>query len=228
MDKDTAIKKIRKCMALAKSSNPNEAATALRQAQKLMEEFGVEHPELLAAEASSEFAKSSCVKSPPQYEASLAKAIATAFACELIFSYQLSRTKYAMEGGYLFIGVSASPEIATYTYMVLRRQLAKARAEYIKTALKRYKKKTNAADTFCEGWVWSVTSKIVAMAPAQEQKQAITAYMGIHHTTTVSLKTRETKETKSSANHAGNGYIEGKSVTLNRGVGASGAAALLE
>ncbi|MFZ6675403.1 DUF2786 domain-containing protein [Undibacterium sp. Xuan67W] len=227
MDKDTAIKKIRKCMALAKSSNPNEAATALRQAQKLMEEFGVEHPELLAAEVSSEFAKSTCLKSPPRFETVLAETIAKAFACELIFSYQLNRTKFEMEGGYLFIGVSASPEVAKYTYTVLRRQLAKARADYIKTALKRYKKKTNAADTFCEGWVWSVTSKIVAMVPAQEQKQAITAYMGIHHVTTKSLQTRDTKNTHTSMKHSSNGYIEGKSVTLNRGVGAGANVALL-
>lgn len=32
MDKQTAISKIRKCMALAKSGEPHEAAAALRQA----------------------------------------------------------------------------------------------------------------------------------------------------------------------------------------------------
>lgn len=35
------LAKIKKCLALASSSNPNEAATALRQARALMEKHGV-------------------------------------------------------------------------------------------------------------------------------------------------------------------------------------------
>ncbi|WP_252473542.1 DUF2786 domain-containing protein, partial [Microbulbifer okhotskensis] len=34
---DAILRKIKRCLALAKSSNPNEAATALRQAQTLMQ-----------------------------------------------------------------------------------------------------------------------------------------------------------------------------------------------
>ena len=36
MDKQKIIDKIKKCMALGNSSNANEAAAALRQAQKMM------------------------------------------------------------------------------------------------------------------------------------------------------------------------------------------------
>jgi hypothetical protein len=35
MDRETALTKIKKCLALAKSSNEHEAAAAMRQAQKL-------------------------------------------------------------------------------------------------------------------------------------------------------------------------------------------------
>ena len=40
MDKDDILRKIEKCLALAKSSEPAEAAAALRQAQALMREHG--------------------------------------------------------------------------------------------------------------------------------------------------------------------------------------------
>ena len=41
MDQEKIIDKIKKCLALAKSDNPHEAATALRQAQKLMEQHNL-------------------------------------------------------------------------------------------------------------------------------------------------------------------------------------------
>ena len=37
MTKDELVEKIKKILALAESSNPNEAAVALQRAQKLME-----------------------------------------------------------------------------------------------------------------------------------------------------------------------------------------------
>ena len=46
MSREEAILKIKKCLALAKSANENEAAIALRQAQSLMREFQID-PDLL-------------------------------------------------------------------------------------------------------------------------------------------------------------------------------------
>ena len=48
MDKDDILRKIEKCLALAKSSEPAEAAAALRQAQALMREHGVSQLEAQA------------------------------------------------------------------------------------------------------------------------------------------------------------------------------------
>jgi hypothetical protein len=41
MDKNKAIEKIKKCLALGKSANEHEAAQALKQAQALMREYGI-------------------------------------------------------------------------------------------------------------------------------------------------------------------------------------------
>ncbi|PIA66345.1 hypothetical protein CDR19_15110, partial [Ectopseudomonas toyotomiensis] len=39
MDRKKALDKVKKCLALANSSNPNEAAAAMRQARAMMEKY---------------------------------------------------------------------------------------------------------------------------------------------------------------------------------------------
>lgn len=41
MNKSQAIEKIKKCLRLSKSANEHEAAQALKQAQILMQKFGI-------------------------------------------------------------------------------------------------------------------------------------------------------------------------------------------
>ncbi|MTD33973.1 DUF2786 domain-containing protein [Paludibacterium denitrificans] len=57
MDRKSAIEKIKKCPALAKSANEHEAAAALRQAQALMEKFGVEDDDILMSEVCKDHVK---------------------------------------------------------------------------------------------------------------------------------------------------------------------------
>ena len=127
MDKQTAISKIKKCLALAKSSEPHEAAAAMRQAQKLIEQFGIEHPELLAAGVSEEWSKSAATQRPVRYEVSLAFTVARAYGCELVFSRRLNAAGTDIDGGYTFVGIDPDPEIAQYTFDVLARQLRAAK-----------------------------------------------------------------------------------------------------
>lgn len=54
MDKNTAIDKIKKCLALSKSDNPHEAAAALRQAQKLMALYKVDALDVSLADVTEE------------------------------------------------------------------------------------------------------------------------------------------------------------------------------
>lgn len=230
MDKQTAIDKIRKCLALGKSSEPHEAAAALRQAQKLMEQFGIDQPELMAAGVSEGWAKSGATKTPTRYEVMLASTIASAFSCGLVFCRRLTKTASGIEGGYAFIGAEPAPDVATYTYTVLRRYLIKARSAYIKTALKRYSKnRTAAADMFCEGWIVAVRGLIVAVAPTAEQSRAIDAYMRINHAKTSVLTPREVTHGKnvSTHDHKYSGYVAGKSVSLNKGVSSGATVARL-
>lgn len=222
MDRETALQKIRKCLALAKSSEPHEAAAAMRQAQKLMQQFGIEHPEIQAASISEEWSRSGASKTPPRFEVHLASLICDTFGCAMIFKRQLSKSQCAIEGGYAFIAAAPIPEIAAYTFTVLRRQLLKARTEYIKTALKRHtKNKTAAADLFCHGWVRAVHRQVQQIVITPEQTDAINAYKRVNYAETSTLKTRE-REISGGGNtdaHVRNGFLEGRNARLNRAVG---------
>lgn len=222
MDKETAIKKIRKCMALAKSSEPHEAAAALRQAQKLMEQFGIDNPEVLAAGISEEWGKSASKKTPTQYEVNLASMVCHVFNCDLIFSRRLSKTGMAIDGGYSFIGTVPAPEIAAYTFAVLRRQISKARKEYISTALKRHRKnKTSAADEFCIGWVMAAKSQISEMVRTPEQDEAMAAYKRINYGEISTRDARHKSAGKKAAEHVSNGWIEGKKANVHKAMDTS-------
>ena len=50
MNRDDALKKIKKCLALGRSASEHEAAAAMRQAQKLMEQFGLREQDVSLAD----------------------------------------------------------------------------------------------------------------------------------------------------------------------------------
>ena len=230
MDKVTAISKIRKCMALARSSQPHEAAAALRQAQKLMERFGIENPEVLAAGVGEHWARSCATKVAPRYEVVLASAVARSFGCDFLFVQRANPAATRIDGGYAFIGVSPAADVAAYVFGVLVRQLRPARIMYMRTALKRHSKtKTAAADAFCLGWVYAVRDLIAAVVPSPEQTEAIEAYKRAHYAVTTQFKPRDrTTPDARTLRHAIHGIVAGQDAQLHLGVGADHAAPQLE
>lgn len=223
MDRKTAIEKIRKCLALSKSSEPHEAAAALRQAQKLMEQFGIEHPALLAAGASEEWSKSGAARRPVRYEVALAGVVAGTYGCELLFCRQLNRTCTDIVGGYMFVGVSPAPEVAKYTFDVFARQLRVARRDYIQTKLRRCgpENKTARADEFCEGWVYAVRMQLQDAARTDEHTAMIAAYMRANHAEVRGFepRTRDVSGRRTTDDHW-RGVEQGRSAVVRPGVGA--------
>jgi hypothetical protein len=211
MDRDTALRKIQKCLNLSRSSEPHEAARALEQAQKLMEQFNVDHPELLAVGVSEGLAKSRATKNPPAYEVRLARAVADSFGCNMLFSPGLAMC--SIDGAYKFIGVGATAQVAGYTFAVLARKLTAARAEYTRTKLARYKKnKVAAADQFCDGWVRAVANAVPAALGDDARDASLAAYMARAYPelTSVTPRRRELANTSRGADHLVNGFLEGK------------------
>jgi hypothetical protein len=172
MDHKKALDKIKKCLSLANSSNPHEAAAAMRQARALMEKYQLEQSDVDMIDIEEHGTRSGSKMKPVQWEANLAGTVAKAYACRLLFMAGI--------GEWRFIGEMA--ELAGYTMTVLLRQVRQARRDYISQALKRCKSttKTKRADQFCEAWVWGVSSKVSEFAGA-EPSAATDAYMLKHH-----------------------------------------------
>lgn len=227
MDRNTALRRIEKCLKLSKSSEPHEAARALAQAQKLMEQFNVDHPELLAIGVTEGVAKSRATKNPPAYEMRLARAVADSFGCNMLFSPGWALC--GIDGAYKFIGVGAAAEVAGYTFTVLARKLVAARAEYTKTKLTRYKKnKVAAADQFCDGWVLAVARAVPAMLGDDARDASLAAYMARTYPDleTMTPRRRELANEVRASNHRWNGFIEGKKANVNAGIGGAPGAQL--
>lgn len=227
-EQQKALDKIKKCLKLAGSSNPNEAATALRQAQALMEKYNVNYADVLAADASASISPSTVKKKPLEWECYLARIASEAFSCKLVFS----SSPFAKKADWKFIGVGSMPELAAYAFSVLLRQVKRDRTEYIKTKLGRcgLANKTKRADVFCNAWVYQAGEKIVAIAPSKEASQAITAYMEKHYGKAGTLNPRESKTANSQVNYmdAHAGLAAGRNANLNRGVDSSAPVLALE
>jgi hypothetical protein len=218
---DRILDKIKKCLALASSANEHEAAAALRQAQKLMEQHGVSDCDVLAAQAGESGNKAGAATKPAQWEADLAISVAEAFGCRVLFSQR--------NGGiWVFIGFGATHEVASYAFHVLNRQARKARTEYMATALKRVKRaavKTVRADLFCEGWIRTALGAVTAWTAAPEHEAAVEAFLSVKYPSLQKLKTADRRPKGGLRDHQFNdlarGVAAGRSAVLNRGVGAS-------
>ncbi len=224
-DRETIIAKILKCLALAKSANEHEAAAALRQAQKLMAAHGVTDLDIAHADIQEESTRAGVSSKPARWECGLALRVARTFSCETYFviGYPVGR--------WVFVGASPSGEIARYAFEVMFRQVKRARAAYIKAALKRIvpKNRTRRADLFCEGWMVSATALIERLAGNDEQVARIAGYLKEKHNLG-SLSVRDRNAGRKLAEREwgdfDSGHAAGNNAQLNRGVGGAGDALL--
>lgn len=220
-DRDAIIAKIKKCLALAKSSNEHEAAIALRQAQRLMQQHGITDFDIDTADIQEEAAKAGAASTPARWECGLATRIANAFGCAVFLA-----AGYPC-GRWVFAGAAPAGQIARYAFEVMYRQVKRARASYIKTTLKRCgpTSRTRRADLFCEGWVVAATALIERFAATDGQKVRVTAYLESKHKLTGFHGTNRNagrKLTERDYGDADAGHIAGQNAQLNRGVGGTG------
>jgi len=225
MDRDTALNKIRKCLALAGSSNPHEAAAAMRQAQKLMREHNVSETDVSLADVCEKG-----IKAPSNrismWQSKLARSVADAFGCEIYYSRhtKLGITRMHRATDVVFIGVGASAEVASYAFDVLLRQATRDRAIHIAAQSKKIKQRTKTArgDAFAIAWVIAVQAQLDKFVGNPAAEQLLVTYMQTHH---ADLGTFEPV-----ARHVNrhvrddsfvSGHLAGKQARLDRAVSAS-------
>ncbi len=233
MDREKVLKKIKKCLALAGSSNPNEAAISLRQARAMMEEFGVGEDELLAIEAHECCAKTMASRRVPAWESQLANLVETAFGVRALFALGAVMRRYGRtvrsRGAWRFVGCGNAPEIAQYTFEVLLRQLRKARKSYIETHLACYGRgeQSRRGDSFATAWLIEVRKRVEEFAQSVRQQRAIEAYIATRYPQLAKLEPLDRNKdiAKRRLSHGEvldvvAGFSAAKDVTLNHGVGA--------
>ena len=232
MTREEALDKIKKCLALAASPEAHEAAAALRQAQKLMTQFGLTEADVTLADVAE--VRQQAQNAPMvRWEVSLASMVARAFGCNTFTSQRPKLSKSLQvrsQRYYVFVGVGPAPEIAGYAFDVLARQCAKDRRRYIGLQSKNCKAKTKVArgDLYAEGWIAGVADKLVQLSGSARDAALIAQYMAQRHTgmEAADIKSR-VKGKNVTHNDWHQGLEAGRRAELNHGVQGCAAQPLL-
>lgn len=210
------IDKVKKCLALAKSSGANEAATAMRQAQASMEKHGINQERVDLSAVQEVIANAGKAKNPKRYHQLLTSMSCDAFGVEAIYQ---AEAFFQAQTRIRSFGIGAQPEIAAYAYDVLYRQLITDRTAYIKT-LKRYRRanKIRKADLFAESRVHAIWIKVESFAKTEEQMALIRRYKETRHQNLVKTKQRKYQFRIGDYDAALAGIQAGKNIHLHHGV----------
>jgi hypothetical protein len=212
------VEKIKKCLALSKSDNENEAAAALEKALQLMERYGISEREVELSSVCTASQNVSTTKNPAAHLCFLATLVGKVFGVEYVFrpAYTLRGYNNTVE----FVGIGAAPEIAAYAYGVLRRQLVRGRRDYLAT-LKRLKRssKTRRADLWAQAWCGAVERKVRSLALPSMQQKLIETWMEEHYEIE-KFRPKAAKNRGRGDNRAiMEGFLAGSDVDIHPGVG---------
>lgn len=233
MDKATALEKIKKCLALAKSDNPNEAATAMRQAQKLMAAFDLRELDVEMADV-NEARCAAKTLSHAAWETMLAHMVSNAFGVTHFFTKSFSHwiaSGPSYKAEVVFVGVGSAAEIASYAWNVLSKQCAKSRTNYVKKQPKQCKSATltGRGDAFAIGWVSGVRDKLQAFAGSDRDRELLEAYMKEKHPSLQTYKPADRQKGRNvSERDIFNGFRDAKNAQLHHGVGSGPSVAQIE
>jgi len=210
MDKEKALDKIRKLLALAGSDNANEAATALRQAQKMMRMYGIDDDAVELSAVKSEGVTSGRA-SVPDWLWALAVVVGESFSCRAWIESGWGQASIH------FMGVGANPKIATYAFTILRRKLTADRSIFYRKTRGKRVNRTRRADQFAFAWVNQVSLEVNRFAGSIPGivDRALALMEQQNDMTTTSIKDRGKMEVEAVLA----GKAVGAGVTLQQGVG---------
>jgi len=225
------LDKIKKCLRLAQSSNANEAATAMRQAQKLMEMHGVTTDDVHISEVDSRTSRAGAGKTPPTHLAMLASMVADAFGAEIIYTVGIDFMRDKWVGKFEFYGVDGAGEISGYGFEVLARQLKKHRMAYLAALNKRLKRSTKIrrGDLYAQGWVSAVARQIAPHVRTETERSTLDKYKENRWADSLKdLKPRDSAQSmrNGDADASCKGFQDGKKVNFHQGVRGSRQAAI--
>jgi hypothetical protein len=180
-DRNKIIDKIRKCLALSKSANENEAAAALRQAQKLMQAYNVTEEDVGLASYTESFVdhnypwrwtrvtKKDPVRKPRVVDtlATVSDLVAHAFTVKAVWD-RSPRDMFRV----WYFGRHANVALACYAHEVVYKAAMAAWRAYRKTDPSAQRMK-GGRTSFFRAWCYAVKEKVEDLAPKDEEKAAI-------------------------------------------------------
>ena len=181
VNNDKILDKIKKCLALSKSSEPHEAAAALRQAQKLMSAHGVSETSVKLSEVCEQDVKSKfSVSQVKPYEFKLINIIAKAFGCKVL--WKKAHSSFGSKdyyGKFILIGMKSRIDLCAYTCEVMQRKMYTAKNKFVKTldstAPRDYK--TAQSNGFMLGWATKIEETVKVFAGTSEESALIEKFI---------------------------------------------------
>lgn len=223
MNRDQTIRKIQRCLRLAASSNPHEAAAALRQARKLMDQYGLTEVDAAAAEINeAEAPTRSAGSTPPRSVVWLANLVGDGYRCEPVITCRVDPFLGRGRTTVKFYGAGADPQIAAYAFAVLRRQLESDKAAHTKRIRKRANKEARGEE-FAFGWLAAVAKLFPREELPAEHGAAIKAAINERNGELRKSAGREVgKNGRVSDGDRYAGYRAGRNAQVNPGLAESG------
>ena len=174
---ERVIRKIKRCLALSKSSNENEAATAMRQAQALMREYRLTEVDVRLSDVGEVESEKYRVNRRPTWDRQLSAIVAKAFGVRPLDVKKWSKTAGRVVARACFVGVTPAPQIAMYAYEALLTKLTQSRREYV-SQVRAGRRRSNyspetAGNHFALAWVSAVHGKIHDLVPRGEEDAAL-------------------------------------------------------
>lgn len=180
-DKERILKRLKKILALTKSSSPGEAAAALHQAQKLMQAYGLTESEVAMSDVTeATIDLTSC--DVPRWENALLSVVNKALGVQAMVARQEPSMGFRRsKARIIFVGTGSRPELASYAYETLRRQLKRdlkaAMQVLLGEEIKRFRINPKWRENYALGWCSTLSGKIIALADPYPSDAAITAYI---------------------------------------------------
>ncbi|MBN8714612.1 MAG: DUF2786 domain-containing protein [Xanthomonadales bacterium] len=218
MDRQHILRNVKACLRLAASSNTNEAAAALRQAQAMMRAHGISHAEAMDVDEAE--VNTRCRGAmPPVSICYLAQLVADGFGSKFIITG--GSNPHVASTVIRFYGCDGNAEVSAYAYTVLRRQLDAARFKYVARIRKRGNREARG-EVFARGWVQAIGHLFPEVEVPEAKRLAIDDVFRLRYPDSTTGAGRDlTKHGKTTVDDAAAGFVAGASAKLHRGVGGS-------
>lgn len=172
--RDRALERIKKCLALAGSSNSHEAATALRQAQALMRQHDLTEDDLAALEMSTEMVRTregygngNCL-----WLNQMASLMKAAFGVQAMLERNPGTADRA---NVTYYGIGGRPQLAAFAHRVVQRAVDEAWAEHL-AVFPEHKGDGGKRQAFRTGWLIPVASKVEAIGFTDDEAAAMNRF----------------------------------------------------